>query len=563
MPMRQLVRLLCLSCLFVPAIGCSGTEKENAISQPAPTDDANQAEADSLIDSDENANKRAGAKGWYENAQRQLQTTQRAFATIKPERGAAKNVVLFIGDGMGVATVTAARILDGQRRGASGEEGLLSFERFPFTGLSKTYNVDAQTPDSAGTMTAIITGVKTNAGVISVSEATRLGDCESSQKQELGSALELAELAGMATGIVTTTRITHATPAATYAKAADRSWEDDARMPPSVKAAGCRDIARQLIEFETATEARYGADIDGIDVVMGGGWSSFLPQTGRSMATATGGRLDGRNLIEEWKRLYPDGFFVRDGEELTAAVPKANRLFGLFSPNHLLYEADRKATGSKEPSLSAMTAAALDILQRSPGGYLLVVEGGRIDHAHHVNNAYNALHDTVELANAVQTAVEQTSAEDTLIIVTADHSHVLTMAGYPKRGNPILGKVTGVGRSSPDLAADSRPFTTLGYTNGPGHRSSGNSLAPVSGGRALTVKTDTSTPDYQQEVLIPLGAETHGGEDVPIYARGPGGHLVSGVLEQHVIFHIMEHAADLTGRTKTSSGQSKPEIPKK
>ncbi len=568
MSIRQVSRLLFLPLLLAPALGCSDTRQENAPPQatPPPPADARPADDRSTHDASTVTPEETPKSNWYQAAQQQLLTTQNAFAHIKPERGAARNVVLFIGDGMGVSTVTAARILDGQRQGASGEEGLLSFERLPYTGLAKTYNVDAQTPDSAGTMTAIITGIKTNAGLISVSEATRLGDCESSRGQELGSALELAELAGMATGIVTTTRITHATPAATYAKSADRSWEDDARMPPRAKAAGCRDIARQLIEFETATEARHNADIDGIDVVMGGGWRSFLPRAGARPGDPAGDRLDGRNLIDEWKSQYPDGHFVQDGDELALAAPKADRLFGLFSPTHLLYEAERNATRSKEPSLATMTAGALDILQRAPNGYFLVVEGGRIDHAHHVNNAYNALHDTAELANAVQVAMDRTSADDTLIIVTADHSHVLTMAGYPKRGNPILGKVMGVKSDVPDLAADARPFTTLGYANGPGSRVTGNiptaaGLAPPRSGRMLTANVDTGAPDYQQETAVPLNMETHGGEDVPIYARGPGGHLVSGVLEQNVIFHVMEHAADLTGRIKTTSATSSPEKP--
>ena len=89
----------------------------------------------------------------------------------------AKNVILFVGDGMGISTLTAARILQGQQNGQTGEENFLSFESFPYSALVKTYNVDAQTPDSAGTMTAMISGVKTDAGVIGVSEAVERGDC--------------------------------------------------------------------------------------------------------------------------------------------------------------------------------------------------------------------------------------------------------------------------------------------------------------------------------------------------------------------------------------------------
>src|SRR3546814_1423575 len=109
----------------------------------------------------------------------------------------------------------AARILDGQRKGHPGEENQLAWETFPATALSKTYNTDAQTPDSAGTMTAIATGVKTHIGAIGVS-AGRHNDCAQSLDHHLQSWLALAADAGMGTGIVTTARLTHATPAATY-----------------------------------------------------------------------------------------------------------------------------------------------------------------------------------------------------------------------------------------------------------------------------------------------------------------------------------------------------------
>src|SRR3546814_7427195 len=115
-------------------------------------------------------------------------------------QGQAKNVIVFLGDGMSLATVTAARILDGQRKGHPGEENQLAWETFPATALSKTYNTDAQTPDSAGTMTAIATGVKTHIGAIGVS-AGRHNDCAQSLDHRLQSWLALAADAGMGTGI--------------------------------------------------------------------------------------------------------------------------------------------------------------------------------------------------------------------------------------------------------------------------------------------------------------------------------------------------------------------------
>ena len=153
--------------------------------------------------------------------------------------GAAKNVILFIGDGMGISTVTAARILEGQMQGKMGEEHQLSFEKFPFSGLAKTYNTNQQTPDSAGTMTAMMTGVKTKAGVIGVTEASLRSDFADflAHGEPLVTALELAEVAGKATGIVSTTRITHATPAATYAKIPERDLtkEEMEALPPELR----------------------------------------------------------------------------------------------------------------------------------------------------------------------------------------------------------------------------------------------------------------------------------------------------------------------------------------
>ncbi|MBQ0731443.1 MAG: alkaline phosphatase, partial [Oleispira antarctica] len=203
---------------------------------------------------------------WFQQAQSNLKDKMKN-KVLTNSASSAKNVILFVGDGMGVSTVSAARILQGQLAGNNGEENLLSFERFPFSGFSKTYNVDQQTPDSAGTMTAMMTGVKTDAGLLSVDEQSNRGDCASAKNHRLTTVLELAELAGKATGIVTTARITHATPAASYAKSVERDWEDDSELSIDAKASGCVDIAQQLLAFK-----------GGIDVALGGGRKHFLPE---------------------------------------------------------------------------------------------------------------------------------------------------------------------------------------------------------------------------------------------------------------------------------------------
>ena len=124
----------------------------------------------------------------------------------------AKNVILFVGDGMGISTVTAARILEGQLRGESGEENQLSFDRFPDVALIKVYNTNQQTPDSSGTMTAIVTGEKTRAGVVSVDASVDRGDFSRANAHRLETIVEIAEDRGLSTGLVTTTSVTHATP---------------------------------------------------------------------------------------------------------------------------------------------------------------------------------------------------------------------------------------------------------------------------------------------------------------------------------------------------------------
>lgn len=457
---------------------------------------------------------------------------------------------------MGVSTVTAARILEGQMNGQMGEENSLSFGHFPFAGFAKTYNVDGQTPDSAGTMTAMMSGVKSDVGVIGVSEDVERGDCSTVAGNELVSALELAEIAGLSTGIISTARLTHATPAATFAKSADRNWEDDGDLPAG---STCKDIADQFVNFEANLESRFeGLNVDGIDVAFGGGRRNFLPKDAAfnspdASSAVEGDRTDGRDLTKEWQTTYPNGSYVYSQAGFDAIDNNTQGpVLGLFNESHMHYEADRHNDTAGEPSLTQMTEKAIDILDNNQKGFFLMVESGRIDHGHHAGSAYSALTDTIEFSQAVQTAVNQTNPEDTLILVTADHSHVFTIAGYPKRGNPILGKVVSVGSTEPSLASDGMPYTTVGYTNGPGFRDLGNETdadvayqASSVTGRVDLSSIDTTTPGFHQETLVPRSSETHAGEDVSVYAKGPGAHLVSGTSEQSSIFHIMEYAADL------------------
>ncbi len=433
----------------------------------------------------------------------------------------AKNVILFIGDGMGISTITAARIFDGQSQGKMGEEHVLPFEEFPHLALVKTYNTNQQVPDSAGTATAMMTGEKTRAGVINIGPQALRNDCIGSKTNRLRSIGQDAVSRGIGVGIVTTARITHATPATIYAQSPERDWEADSNIPQAQRNKGCQDIATQLLSFP-------------FDIALGGGLRNFVGE-GKS------GKRESFNedLTVGWESA--GGTLVTTHNELKAQKSD-DRILGLFADSHLTYMLDRQ-DNSTEPTLTEMTSAAINHLNSNEKGYFLMVEGGRIDHGHHDGRAGYALTETQEFARSVQYAVDNTNPRDTLILVTADHSHVFAIAGYPTRGNPILGLVNGNDEhgeptGKPILAADGAPYSTLGYINGPGAVSTANRPAP-----------STDITSLQQALIPTLSSptgtdlsETHGGEDVALYATGPGAEKVHGVIEQNKIYEIMTSA---------------------
>ncbi|XP_035901909.1 alkaline phosphatase-like [Anopheles stephensi] len=442
----------------------------------------------------------------------------------KQNLNVAKNVIIFLGDGLSIPTLAATRMYMG------GEELELSFETFPYTGLAKTYCINYQVSDSSCTAAAILTGVKNNYGTIGVSGHVPLRNCPLSlqQSNRLTSILKYAQEDGRSTGIVTNTRITHATPAVAYAVSGARYWEDDTELPP-----GCVDIATQLIHGDIGTN---------LTVALGGGSRHFYPTGTVDRNGAPGSRTDGRNLVDEWTEQMAArelrAQFVHDRAGLLAVQPKrVDRLFGLFSGNHMAYRL--LADQQREPSLEEMTLKALEILQRNDRGYVLLVEGGRIDHAHHDNLAKLALDETVELHRAVERTVQQlgdAGFADTLVLATADHSHTLTIGGYPVRGNDIL--------STGDFARfDRMPFFTLTYANGPSYA---DHFYETGGRRNPDDMRDRyHDPDFTYPAAVPYEDETHGGDDVAVFAKGPWSHIFSGLYEQHVIGHGLLYATCL------------------
>lgn len=440
-------------------------------------------------------------------------------ATAPAGENRARNVILFIGDGMGISTITAARIYAGQKLGQTGEEYVLPFETFENVALVKTYNTNAQVPDSAGTATAMHSGQKTSIGVLGIGPEAKRGDCASALAHPLPLLGEEVKQRGLALGIVSTARLTHATPASVYSRSPDRNWEADSAIPREQQGKGCEDIASQLVSADW-------------NIALGGGTGSFFgsEKGGRRREAAA-------DLPSNWAE-RTGGTYVTDFDGLEGA-PMDAPVLGLFSPSHMTYMADRaKGEGLNEPTLTDMTAQAIARLKSDPDGYYLMVESGRIDHGHHAGQAGYALEEAVEFARAIQYAIDNTNPDETLILVTADHSHVFTIAGYPRRGNDILGVVVapdGGGEDDggvdgkPTLASDGKPYTTLGYANGPG---------AISGERPLP----QTGVDARQQSIIPLYSETHAGEDVALYAQGPGADKARGVIEQNVIYDIIRSA---------------------
>jgi alkaline phosphatase len=452
----------------------------------------------------------------------------------------AKNVILFLGDGMGISTVTAARIYKAQRQKPRihyGEETFFIFERFPNVGLIKTYNVDRTTPDSAGTATAYLCGVKTNMGIVGVDRNVLRGQCETyDSKYDTPSILMQGLKEGKSVGFVTTTRVTHASPAATYAALPERKWESDVERNQHIHdenlRSRCLDAAVQMI-----TKA------NGFHVMLGGGAFNFLPNNTISKAKTNtpfiGKRLDGRDLIQEWKDNHEiknkKAKFIHTRDELlNLDSENVDHVLGLFSESHMSYNEERP---NNEPSLAEMTKAAIKLLSKNPRGYILFVEGGRIDHGHHANLAKYALGDTVAFEEAILTANKLTSEHDTLTIVTADHSHEFVMGGYSARGKDVLTEAGG--RNSPigKHGLDNKPFTILRYANGPG--------APVNRRRENLTGIDTTQFGYRFQALVPLKSAAHGGEDVSVYAQGPWAHLFFRVHEQTHVANVIRFATCL------------------
>ncbi|XP_075168363.1 alkaline phosphatase-like [Haematobia irritans] len=455
---------------------------------------------------------------------RTLARSELASRLQKYNNKKAKNVIFFLGDGMSLNTLTASRILKGQLKGNPGEEDQLSFEKFPHTALSKTYCSNAQVPDSGCTATAYLCGIKTNIITIGVSPKVQYSNCSMSMdpQYQLSSIADWAQEAGKSTGFITTTTLTHASPSGLYAKVANRFWECDADIPQQVYEQGpCMDMAQQLINRSPGRN---------FDIIMGGGMGKFLPNSVVDAHGQPGERLDGKNLLELWKSQNPKGTLVTNRQQLlNVNVNKVSKIMGIFHSDLMDFHMD--ADPVKQPTLSEMTEVALKLVKRNKKGYVLFIEGGLIDYGNHYNKAAKSLDETLELDKAVQLAMNMTSEDDTLIVVSADHSHPLTITGYPGRGTNILGL------NEHDVDDNGVKYSTLNYAVGP------EQYLDANGQRIDLEPIISQDPDFTYPSQIPSSQGTHAGDDVGVYARGPHSHLFRGVMQQHTIPHLMAYAA--------------------
>lgn len=459
----------------------------------------------------------------------------------------AKNVIFFVGDGMGVSTVTATRVF------SVGLDGKLMIDQLPFTALSKTYTTDHITPDSAGTMTAMFSGVNTNSGIIGLDATTERNDFNGDgDGAPTTSLLELGKAAGKRVGVVSTARITHATPAAAYAHVNERNKESE--------------IALQALPTDPTYNPALGA---GVDVFFGGGRRWFVPAGMVDEEGSTGSRPDGRDLRQEFQDAGYSYVWNKSG--FSGLAEASLPVLGLFNSSHMQYEYDRILDVGGEPSLEEMTVKAIDLLSGSEEGYVLTVESGRIDHAHHAGNAFRSLVDTEEFDSAIAAAIANVDLSETLIVVTADHSHVFNIAGYPLRakaelpyaipsfpsgyvsngvGGGIFNTVYDISSSTGDVfeAGDANgvPYTTLVYGNGPGYRSDRtNPFMDTHPGLSGATPSGPTDPDYRQEAAVPMGSETHSGEEVGLYAIGAGARKLRGTVKNTHAFELMKAALGL------------------
>jgi alkaline phosphatase len=421
----------------------------------------------------------------------------------------AKNVILLIGDGMGPSHVGAAWLYSNRVLGK--ELKMVETMNAGRVAYLANDTADSMVTESAAAAGQIATGRKMTARAISMA---------ADGKTPVKTIMEMIKEKGLSTGLVTTSGITDATPAAFSAHVAHRSDEGA--------------VAEQQLKL-------------GVDVLMGGRKQFFLSEL------AAGKRKDGRNLMDE---AYNAGYaVVGDAEELKAA--KGPKILGLFNMGNMAYEIDRAQT--IEPSLVEMTEKALQVLSRNPRGFLLMIEGGRIDHAAHRNDAAGTIHDTLAFDAAVGVALEFARKNpDTLLLVTADHETAgMSLIGHSKTSTEYTGM---------DLEALKKATASFETIQGKLGKSPTPQLIKglvkthlgieITDDEAKTVAADTirklDPANYSYPYLHSLafvlrpyyrvgwGSQTHTASPLYLFGVGPGSERIKGWMHNTEIFEVMK-----------------------
>lgn len=448
-----------------------------------------------------------------------------SFEPVQAQGVQAKNIILLIGDGMGFSEVALARLA------TVGPGGKLNMDRMPHLTAMTTHSLDALVTDSSAGGTAIASGVKTNNHLIGVNP----------DLTPLPSVLEDAERLGKSAGLVSTSRITDATPAVFAAhpkvprEAVGAAWENE------------------------VPEAYLGS---GVDVLLGGGLRHWIPKS-----SAGSRRPDEKDYLAMASQ---KGYrVVKSRAELSAADPATTpKLLGLFSSSYMTFEIDRDP--SKEPSLAEMTVKAIEVLGKNPKGFFLMVEGGLIDIAGHYWDAAALVKEVVAFDEAVKVALEFAGRDgQTLVIVTADHA-----TGGLRIAEPLdlktLGKIKASAfkmarRLTPDFANVREVLADLGgitdltdaeiqairapqgsHVGGKVHKA----LESVLGKGAweiAAVLSDRAGVSWYPFHIHGRSEKTYGheGTPVPLYAFGPSAAEVRGLLDNTDVARIMRQAFGL------------------
>lgn len=449
--------------------------------------------------------------------------------------GGAKNVVFFLGDGMGTAAITGARLLSkGMTQGKY--RGLLAMDTMDDRGLVGTSGADSIATDSANSMSAYMCGHKSSVNAMGVYESSETDHDRHPRVETMAELVKRTR--GMSVGIVSTAEVQDATPAAVFAHTRQR--------------------AEYLAIMDQALDP-----VRRPEVLMGGGLASLLPKSHEDSR-----REDDRDLVEEFQA---EGYsFASTRAELSKVADESpDRLLGLFHTRNLNVYLDRQQIRDPEvlgdwddqPTLMEMTAAALRVLEKNDEGFFLMVEAASIDKMEHPLDGPRAVYDTIELDQTLRLVRDWAAdRDDTLIVVTADHNHAMSIAGTHdtregagRDGNGVYGDagfptyVDSNGDGFPD-APDPDVQLFFGWSNHPDHKDDFQHNPTFLDPAVIDDETGRAVPNPQRDPdaelqlgNLPVASTTcvHTVEDVSIFASGPGSHRFNAFLDNTEVFHRM------------------------